>query len=314
MVEVLNLSRLRTAYLQNSHSVSEKEVLNDVGTMKFTLPCTDEKSRYCQPFHYVRWISDETGETGELYRIIKSTRTKKHITDKVYECEHVLATLADSVMPGYHIIGNIGVYTVEVLEYVLSFQKTKHWQLGECDFQRQFEYAWSNETVLNALWSVPNRFSDPYIWKLNTTKYPWEISLKKIDTAAEPQFFIRGGRNLMSMEMPSDSAGIITRIYPLGYGEGINQLTIKDVNNGIPYLQSPQSYIDRYGLIERYWVDRRFENPDSLKERAQVILDELQEPKLTAKVSVSDIYQITHDDTDRIEIGRIVKVLSLIHI
>ena len=74
MVEVLNLSRLRTAYLQNSHSVSEKEVLNDVGTMKFTLPCTDEKSRYCQPFHYVRWISDETGETGELYRIIKSTR------------------------------------------------------------------------------------------------------------------------------------------------------------------------------------------------------------------------------------------------
>lgn len=33
MVEVLNLSRLRTAYLQNSHSVSEKEVLNDVGTM-----------------------------------------------------------------------------------------------------------------------------------------------------------------------------------------------------------------------------------------------------------------------------------------
>lgn len=310
MVEVLNLSRLRTAYLQNSHSVSEKEVLNDVGTMKFTLPCTDEKSRYCQPFHYVRWISDETGETGELYRIIKSTRTKKHITDKVYECEHVLATLADSVMPGYHIIGNIGVYTVEVLEYVLSFQKTKHWQLGECDFQRQFEYAWSNETVLNALWSVPNRFSDPYIWKLNTTKYPWEISLKKIDTAAEPQFFIRGGRNLMSMEMPSDSAGIITRIYPLGYGEGINQLTIKDVNNGIPYLQSPQSYIDRYGLIERYWVDRRFENPDSLKERAQVILDELQEPKLTAKVSVSDIYQITHDDTDRIEIGRIVKVMD----
>ena len=213
-------------------------------------------------------------------------------------------------MPGYHIIGNIGVYTVEVLEYVLSFQKTKHWQLGECDFQRQFEYAWSNETVLNALWSVPNRFSDPYIWKLNTTKYPWEISLKKIDTAAEPQFFIRGGRNLMSMEMPSDSAGIITRIYPLGYGEGINQLTIKDVNNGIPYLQSPQSYIDRYGLIERYWVDRRFENPDSLKERAQVILDELQEPKLTAKVSVSDIYQITHDDTDRIEIGRIVKVMD----
>jgi phage minor structural protein len=310
MVEVLNLSRLRTAYLQNSHSVSEKEVLNDVGTMKFTLPCTDEKSRYCQPFHYVRWISDETGETGELYRIIKSTRTKKHITDKVYECEHVLATLADSVMPGYHIIGNIGVYTVEVLEYVLSFQKTKHWKLGECDFQRQFEYSWSNETVLNALWSVPNRFSDPYIWKLNTTKYPWEISLKKIDTAAEPQFFIRGGRNLMSMEMPSDSAGIITRIYPLGYGEGINQLTIKDVNNGIPYLQSPQSYIDRYGLIERYWVDRRFENPDSLKERAQVILDELQEPKLTAKVSVSDIYQITHDDTDRIEIGRIVKVMD----
>lgn len=310
MIEIMNLHLRRTAYLEKAYGTIEAEVMNDVGTLEFNLPTTDDKAQFCNPFHYARWINAETGEKGEMYRVIKPEPLQEEIPSIKYTCEHVLATLADSVMPGHHTIGNIGVYTDEVINYVLSFQTTKNWILDECDFRRQFEYGWSNETVLNALWSIPNRFSEPYIWKVNTLTYPWRISLKRIDTAAQSKFFIRGGHNLLSMQAPSNAAGIITRIYPLGYGEGDNQLTIRSVNNGCEYLQSPNSVIEKYGIIERYFVDRRFEDAQSLKDRAQAILDVMQEPQLSATVDITDIYQKTNDENDRIELGKIVTVVD----
>jgi len=309
MLEILDRDNVRTAYLENANGVNEDEPINDIGKLQFKLPRTDPKNDYCKPFHRVRWLSSK-GEKGELYRIIKPETIKSNVKERTYLCEHVLATLADSVMPGYHIIGNIGTYTADVIRYVLSFQKTKNWVLDECDFSRQFEYAWTNETVLNALWSIPNRFTEPYIWKVNTATYPWRISLKRIDTNAEPRYFIRGGHNLLSMQVPENAQGIITRIYPLGYGEGDNQLTIKSVNNGVEYLQSPKSIVDEYGIIERYLIDRRFEDAQSLKERAQAVLDAMQEPQKSATVNVSDIYQRSHDDSDKIENGRIVMIVD----
>lgn len=309
MLEILARDRIRTAYLKNAYEVNEDNPINDIGTLQFKLPCVDPKTQYCKPFHLARWIAED-GDKGELYRIIKTTTDRDSMKNRTYMCEHVLATLADSVMPGYHVIGNIGVYTVDVINYVLSFQKTPNWVLDECDFSRQFEYGWSNETVLNALWSIPNRFTDPYIWTVNTSVYPWRISLKRIDVNAAPRFFVRGGHNLLSLQSPDNAQGIITRLYALGYGEGDNQLTIKSVNNGIEYLQSPDRIIEEYGIVERYLVDRRFEDAQSLKERAQVVLDAMQEPQMSATVSVSDIYQKTHNDADKIENGRIVMIVD----
>ena len=37
-------------------------------------------------------------------------------------------------------------------------------------------------------------------------------------------------KNLIGIERDEDPTQVITRLYPLGYGEGVNQLTIKDVN------------------------------------------------------------------------------------
>ena len=52
-----------------------------------------------------------------------------------------------------------------------------------------------------------------------------------------------------------DPQNIVTRLYPLGYGEGINQLNIKGVNDGVPYIQSPKEITDKYGIIERVWIE-----------------------------------------------------------
>lgn len=105
----------------------------------------------------------------------------------------------------------------------------------------------------------------------------------------------------------SDPQQICTRLYPLGYGEGVNQLTIKSVNNGLEYIQSPQEYIDKYGLIERIWIDRRYEDPASLLSAAQVMLNELQDPLQQFEISFAELDE---SDYNVAQIGKRVRILQ----
>lgn len=299
MIEVFDKSRKKVAILENAYGVTEREEINSVSSLTFSLPDTDDKNKYCQPFHFVRH------DGGQLYRIMAPAGTRSDTGSITYECEHVIATLIDDVLFGAHVVGNIGVFTRDSIQYVLDRQTERRWVLGGCDFSRQFEYGWENENLLAALFSIPNRFVDPYMWTFDTSVFPWVVNLKLIDEDAKPQFYIRAGKNLLQREFTSASQDVCTRLYCLGYGEGINQLTIADVNGGVPYLQSPQEYIDKYGLITRIWVDRRFEDAASLMERGQAILSELQDPRLSVTVSAADLYQMTQADYDKAEIGRI---------
>lgn len=299
MIEVFDKARKKVAILENAFHVTEREEINSVSSLSFSLPDTDEKNEYCQPFHYVRYNG------GQLYRIMTPAGTRSDTGSITYECEHVIATLIDDVLFGAHVVGNLGIYTRDSIQYVLDRQTEARWVLGECDFSRQFEYGWENENLLAALFSIPNRFVDPYMWAYDTSGFPWKLHLKRIDEAAPPQFYIRAGKNLLQRDFQRPAQDVCTRLYCLGYGEGINQLTIADVNGGVPYLQSPQAYIDKYGLISRIWVDRRFEDAASLMERGQAILSELQEPRLSVTVSAADLYQLTAADYDKAEIGRI---------
>ena len=302
MLEVFDLQRLKTAILQNSFDRIETEEINAVNKLQFSMPGDDPKTSFCKHFHYVQL------DGGQLYRILTPRKSKNDVTIRIYDCEHVIATLTDDVLFGQHTVGNVGVYTRDVINYVLSKQTVQRWVLDECDFNRQVEYAWEKEKLLAALFSIPNRFTDPYIWTFNTSVFPWRVSLKAINPAGTPGFYIRAGKNLLSSEEEQGGTEICTRLYCLGYGEGVNQLTIADANNGDPYLLAPQAKINEYGLITRIFVDRRFEDAQSLKERGQAILAELQEPKITRTFEVADLYKLTNDDLDHAELGRIARL------
>lgn len=304
MLEVYDRSLKKVAILENAYNITERKEINSVYTFEFSLPENDDKNAFCNPLWYVRY------NDGELYRIISPSAEIDDTGTATYECEHVIATLIDDVLFGSHVVGNIGVYTNESINYVLSKQTEARWVLDGCDFARQFEYGWENENLLAALFSIPNRFVDPYMWTYNTHVYPWKVSLQKIDTSANPQFYVRAAKNLLSRSTSRPFGEVCTRLYCLGYGEGVNQLTIADVNNGIPYLQSPQSIIDKYGIISRIWVDRRFEDAQSLKEQGQAYLDGLQEPQRSIEVRVADLYEMTGADYDKAELGRITRLVE----
>lgn len=310
MAEYLNIydpTRKKVAILENAHNIVEDEKLNAVGTLSFDLPINDQKNEYCKPFYYARY-----GETGQLYRILTPTRKRTEVGTYSYVCEHVLATLIDDVLFESHVVGNTGMLTRDVINYVLSKQTVKRWQLGECDFAAAYEYGWENENLLSALFSIPNLFTAPYMWVYDTTLYPWYISLKFIDINRNPQFYVRAAKNLLVSDTQLDYAGICTRLYMLGYGEGVNQLKISGINNGLPYIQSSPDVINKSGgtPISRILVDRRFEDAYSLMEFGKAQLKVLENPVMQNTVQAADLYELTHADYDKAEVGRIIKLVE----
>lgn len=334
LLNVYDLTRKKTAVLQNAFGITETQELNKIYSLDFSIPSSDEKCKFIQPFHYVRY-----GNNGQLYRIIKSSLDDSITGVLKVSCEHVITTLCDDLMFGAIQYGGGKITTSAVIVWLLEKQSIKNWQLAvksdgkyDCDFDRKFEYLWEQETLLNALYSIPKEFSKAYKWEFNTTNYPWTLSLKAIDETINPEYYIRAKSNLLSSGSEQNFADICTRIYPLGYGEGVNQLTIKEAKvtgiqrntkgvainatvsdtsttkYGNTYIQSPSNITDLYGIKEKVLVDRRFEDANSLFSYAKTTLEALQVPSMSRSFNVVDLYPLTNQDIDNAASGKICKM------
>lgn len=281
-IKIYSQNMKELARLENAYDISYDLKLNELWTCKFKLPRDDKKTKYCENFNFVELFDGD--DRVELFRILPNVLTREETPYIEYECEHVLATLLDDVMFKYHQIGNVGIYTDRVIRYVLDRQAVKRWQLIECDFRRQFEYKWENENLLAALFSIPKPFVDKYKWEFDTTSYPWGLSLKRLDEKYKAD--IQYKKNMQNIEKTVDPTNLVTRVYPLGYGEGDNQLDIKNVNSGKDYLEKN---VSKYGLKSTILVDRRFESPETLKEYAQMVLNDLSEPYVSYKIQAVDL-------------------------
>lgn len=231
-------------------------------------------------------IYSDSGKYYGLYRIMPTETKKSNSDDSItYKCEHVLATLLDDVMEGYFQYTNYT--TTEVLQYILSLQETKNWKLGKVDFTRYFHYSFENENGLLApILSIPKPFNESYEFTFDTQNYPWTLNL--IRPSDEVTSEIRWGKDMIDFSEVSDPTDIVNFIIPKGAGEGVNQLNIESVNNGVKYLKDDKS-IAKWGKRSYIWIDRRFEHADSLKDNAQALLDEWKDPTIAFSINSVDL-------------------------
>lgn len=302
----MNLSREYTAILENAYDVSYEKIENEIGSIEFSMPLYDTKNSMIEALQYVE-LTDNENEYIGLYRIMPSLVKKDKSNYSIkYTATHVLGTLLDSVLFGYFEITN--KKTADVINFVLNQQKTKHWILKRCDFTRYFSYAWENENGLaDALFSIPKAFDEDYLWEWNTKVYPFELSLVKPPT--EPVCRIQEGYNMEGFEIDIDPNNLVNRVYPLGAGEGVNQINIKSVNNNVPYVEDKES-IKKYGLVEYVWTDLRFTQPQSLKDNATNMLKKWSIPKVTWKVAAADLIKLTDTplEIDKLRQGTVVMI------
>jgi len=302
LIKTLNLNRQTTAILENAYNISYEREANAIWQASFSLHLNDPKVEKVEMLHYVEITDDINNEYVGLFRIMpKLTRKNSEANYVKFECEHVLATLLDSSLFKYHQLSNFT--TTYVLEYLLSQQNHKHWKLGTVDFTRYFHYSWENENVLSALLSVPKPFNDSYVFTFDTQSYPWTLNLVRPSTEVVSR--IKEGYNLRTIEIEENPMSQFNRIYPLGAGEGVNQLTIESVNNGVPYLEDRKPGEE---IREVIWPDQRYTHADSLMADAQALLDKWKIPQVTWIASAADVSSITGLSIDKLKQGNVVRM------
>ncbi|MDO5716370.1 MAG: phage tail spike protein [Tissierellia bacterium] len=277
-LKVYNKDMIAIGEITNATEINIDRKLNSLAYIQFSVPRQDPKRELLEPFSYVKY-------RDEYYRIMPTGARMEDVTVYNYKAEHALATLMDDIILGYYRLGGRGYYTEQVLSNYLSKQNQTRWKLGDCEFSRQFEYGTEQENLLAAIMAVPKPFAEKYKWEVDMRSFPWTLHLRKLETNAAPKV-ITEGYNLLPLENNTDYMQVCTRLFPLGYGEGINQLNIKEVNNGLPYIEASPEAIKRYGIINRVWVDRRYENPESLMNTAKAMLEELSTIKSSYQIDV----------------------------
>lgn len=303
--QVFDRNMRRLAYLDNALAVGYALETNSLWSATFTLPADDKKNAYCAPLNFVEIFDGD--ERIDLFRIIGEDLERSDGATRYYNCEHVLATLISDVLFQYHQCGGSGVKTADVLNYILARQTRQNWKLGDCDFKRYFEYNWENSTLLAALFAVPECFDSEYLWSWDTTVYPWTLSLTMPTDALKSE--IRYAKNMTNIKKTTDATSIANRVYALGYGEGVNQLTIETVNGGVPYVEDALS-IERYGLCATILVDSRYEIAENLKAYAEQILAGLKEPYVSYEIGAIDLHRLTGDSFSKFRPGEVVRVVD----
>lgn len=304
-VKSRNLNSL--GVLDNAYNISVTRRTNALWTAQFSLPADDPKNALCSHMNFVEIIAPNSGRYLGLYRI-SPTETRKSIdADRItYELEHVFATLMDDVIDGV-MPSLINRTTRDNLNRLLALQETKHWRLGDVDFERFFEYSFENENGLLApILSIPQPFDEPFEFTYDTQNYPWTLNLVKPseDVRAE----IRWGKDMISFDEVSDPTGIVNYLIPKGYGEGVNQLTIEDANGGVRYLKDDAS-IAEWGRRSYIWIDRRFKHAGELKGSAQSLLTEWKHPKIAFEVDSVDLSILPEYAHEQKHLNGIVRII-----
>lgn len=312
MLKALDVNRRAIAYLENAYDVSYEKEANSIWSASFSLPLNDKKVSKVKQLGYVE-IVDVDGEYIGLFRVMPELTTVNADRSEVkFELKHVLSTLMDSVMFKYHEISP-NTATRETIEYLLNLQKVKHWKLGRCDFEKYFQYSWENENgLVDALWSVPKPFADEYMWTYDTTTYPWVLNLIKPDLNVTAR--VRESHNLKGFKIEKNPNQLVNRVYPLGSGEGVNQLNIKKVNpSGQAYVENAQSIME-YGLIEYVWVDRRITDAKTLYESAKALLEKFAKVKVSWEIDAVDLLKCVTlpgekvPKVDDLRLGKVIQI------
>lgn len=280
---VLDINMNLVAVLNRAFKIGYTKIKNNLWTCQFTLPLNDKKNQHVKPKYFIE-LYDHDRYIGKFIVNPKKTIKNESTNEITYSCEHVLSTLHSDVLFGYFQYTN---YTTrQVLEFLMQQQEEKHWRLGTVAFTRYFHYAWENEDSLaNAIFSIPKPFDVPFLWTWDDSVYPFVLNL--VEPSNEVKDIIASGKNLKGIDIDEDPTNIVTRIYPLGAGEGVNQVNIKKVNGGVPYLENTAAR-QEHGLHKRVWVDQRFEDEQSLKASGQAILDKFSKPIKSIAVDCRD--------------------------
>lgn len=273
-----------------------------LSTVTLTVPAQDIGG-----FGYRQFVEifDAGGSRVDIFRVTRKPSGKAGGPVKLC-CDQALCTLKDDIVPGYVQLGGTTQSLRGAIESVLGYQRIRRWTLARCEYDTHFEYGLSDENLLSALLMLVEPLEDAMI-VTDTTTTPWQLSIVRLtdEDASE----LRYSRNLTQIDETIEDDDFATRLYPRGYGEGVNQLGIRDVNGGVEYIEAPQAVRDLWGTVSKPYVDTTCTDAATLLAKARAVLALSQHPQVSYKVKGVDLHLLTNEPMDAFYAGRMARVI-----
>ena len=118
---------------------------------------------------------------------------------------------------------------------------------------------------------------------------------------------LRYSRNMEEISEEVLDTDFATRLYPLGYGEGVNQLNIKSVNGGTAYIDSPTQAL--WGVVSKPYVDTTITDAATLLAQGRAALELCCNPHVSYGVTCKDISILTGEKMDAFYAGRMARIV-----
>jgi phage minor structural protein len=233
---------------------------------------------------------------------------------KEVTCEGALTYLIDTNTRRWEFTNQT---PAQILQYLLDqhnakVDDTRKIYLGTIEVLQPITVNTNYETTLNAIVSKIKNIlgGDIRVQERSGKLYLDYFKAQGTNNNAE----VRIGYNLKDITREYDPMDIITRAIPLGYGEGINQLDITSVNNGVEYIED-SSAVATYGVIEGLVTNKDIQDADTLLIYGQTVLNEKKQPRFTYQQSSLDLSVLPGHEKEKYELGdtlhTIVDVLNM---
>lgn len=224
-------------------------------------------------------------------------------------CEGALAYLNDTHTRRWKLTNQT---PAQVLTYLLNQHNAKvdaarQIQLGTVTVTQPITIDTNYETTLGA---IVNKVHNVLGGDLRVRETAGILYLDYLESiGANNGTVIKLGYNMKDLIEEWDPSEIVTRLIPLGYGEGINQLGISGVNGGVEYLDNADS-IATYGVIESVVTNKDIQDAATLKVYANTVLSQKNQPRLTIRASSLDLSFLAGHEGEKYGNGDTLNILN----
>ena len=191
-------------------------------------------------------------------------------------------------------------YTNKSPAFILSDLLSKHnakvdasrqIQIGTVEPTQNITIDYNYETTLNGIIKLRNILNgDLLVRETNGVLYLDYLNQQGANNSVQ----IRLGHNQQRLINEYDASNVVTRLIPLGYGEGINQLDITSVNGGLDYIEDTAAQA-QYGVIEGQATNKDLQDATTLKIWGQTQLSQNSQPALKVECDMLDLSTIGID-------------------
>ena len=261
MLKLYNKEHVAIDTLTDTKDLKIEYVLSGEDLLEFSLSISDEKINLLEEEGYIRTKDNEY--------VIKAIDPSDNF--KRFSCNINVEALVGKAIASFDTSNNNVNDTIR-----LAIAGTG-WILADNNITKRRTVRLTNTNALEVLREVRKVFRvDIRYDAINKIIYVYE------QFGEDRGVYFSDELNLKSFSIPSDTYDYVTRLYP----KGKDGLTIASINNGKEYIENFQ-YSNK--VLELIWEDNRYTDVNSLKEDAEVKLDELSKPKRTYQASISDL-------------------------